>query len=114
MDASDEMESACARDALQPRCRNEYCDSPMHQTYHVIPAATSAGGRDWRELVGMTLCHPCYCRYRDNGTLVRSRECEPRARQHEGFAVKLEELKAYKRQHGKHVNQYFLMFLCAP
>ena len=39
--------------------------------YHVTES-TKAGGRDWTSLVGVTLCHACYNRYRNSGRLERS------------------------------------------
>ena len=54
----------------QPRmCAYEHCPSPMHSNkWRVVTPQTSAGGRDWLPLLGMTLCDSCYSTYRKHAT----------------------------------------------
>lgn len=57
----------------QKVCEYEMCESPMHsKKWRIVTSGTSAGGRDWKPLLGKTLCDSCYTTYRKHGTFVRS------------------------------------------
>jgi hypothetical protein len=54
------------------KCTYHDCDNPTSSTRFIqIEEGCQAGTRDWSELVGEVLCHTCYGRFRDRGTLVR-------------------------------------------
>lgn len=58
------------------KCTYDDCDNPTSSTRFIqIDEGCQAGGRDWSSLTGHVLCHTCYGRFRDRGTLVRSRAC---------------------------------------
>lgn len=56
----------------QQRCTNALCDNPEDShRFFAVDSTFSAGKRDWATLVGQVLCHACYSRYRQRGTLER-------------------------------------------
>mmetsp|Transcript_614 Transcript_614/g.1381 ORF Transcript_614/g.1381 Transcript_614/m.1381 type:complete len:473 (+) Transcript_614:203-1621(+) len=57
------------------RCSYSLCRQQNSSTrFHVITASTNAGGRDWTDLAGQTLCSCCFQQFRNKGTLVRARD----------------------------------------
>ena len=58
--------------SFAPQCHYKKCPTAIRKRFVKITSATSARGRDWQALVGMTLCNPCYCWYGSHGTLERS------------------------------------------
>lgn len=58
--------------SFEPRCHYKHCPTSGQKRFVKITSATSARGRDWQALVGMTLCNPCYCWYGSHGTLERT------------------------------------------
>mmetsp|Transcript_50534 Transcript_50534/g.121106 ORF Transcript_50534/g.121106 Transcript_50534/m.121106 type:complete len:272 (-) Transcript_50534:9-824(-) len=65
------------------RCTNPKCDKPTESSYfhRIGDGSTKAGGRDWKCLAGNVLCHLCYMRFKDRGTLERSEKHKRRAPQ---------------------------------
>jgi hypothetical protein len=58
--------------AEEKRCGYEHCCKPNEgKQFYEIKADTKAGGQDWTSLVGRVLCHTCYQRYRQTGSLDR-------------------------------------------
>eukprot|EP00960_Hanusia_phi_P048412 758931-Hanusia_phi.AAC.8 len=58
---------------VQKVCAYEFCPSPLHSNkWRLVTPDTTAGGRDWHPLLGMTLCDSCYSTYRKHGTFIRS------------------------------------------
>ena len=49
-----------------------YCSRERTSHFYPIVEGTKAGGQDWSPLVGTTLCHACYNRFRNGGKLERS------------------------------------------
>jgi hypothetical protein len=49
-----------------------YCFRERTSHFYPIDEGTKAGGQDWSPLVGTTLCHACYNRFRNGGKLERS------------------------------------------
>jgi hypothetical protein len=68
--------SLTRRDWLNSTVRQNKCSyalCPQHWSnnrWHLITPYTNAGGRDWKELVGQTLCSCCFQQFRGK---VRSR-----------------------------------------
>jgi hypothetical protein len=61
------------------RCANGSCEHPTDSYQYVrIDEDCTAGGRDWSEHAGTTLCNACYCRFRDRGTLERKYKRKPK------------------------------------
>jgi hypothetical protein len=66
------------------RCTYEHCEKPDESSnFHRIELGKTAGGQDWSKLAGRVLCHSCYQRFRERGTLCREgvrpikRKCGP-------------------------------------
>jgi hypothetical protein len=54
------------------RCMYEHCEKPDESSnFHRIEVGKTAGGQDWNDLAGRVLCHSCYQRFRERGTLCR-------------------------------------------
>lgn len=59
-------------DVSSKRCSYWGCDKRDQSChFYTIESRTRAGGQDWSALVGSVLCHACYNRYRNSGTLER-------------------------------------------
>ena len=43
----------------------------MSSQFYDINLDTKAGGQDWKQLAGMTLCNTCYSQYQRRGSLER-------------------------------------------
>ena len=64
--------SSPQKPSVSKRCTYEHCIKPdVSKIFYHIERGKSAGGRDWSSVVGHVLCHACYMRFRDRGTLER-------------------------------------------
>jgi hypothetical protein len=64
--------SSLHRPPVPKRCTYEHCIKPdVSKMFYHIEKGKTAGGRDWSSVVGHVLCHACYMRFRDRGTLER-------------------------------------------
>jgi hypothetical protein len=62
-------------EATEKRCTNVTCDNPTaNSRFFVVDNTFKAGGRDWTSLQGHILCHACYSRFRQRGTLNKYSE----------------------------------------
>ena len=88
---------------LQKVCAYEFCPSPLHSNkWRLVTPDTTAGGRDWQPLLGMTLCDSCYSTYRKHGTFIRSvRTAEGWARFDERSKEKIVDLQKVKPSAGQ-------------
>ena len=54
-------------------CTYVGCERPEEsRQFYQISEGKTTGGQDWMSLTGSVLCHNCYKRFRDRGTLERS------------------------------------------
>lgn len=52
------------------KCTYTGCARPETTScFHQIEHGKSTGGKDWSVIAGAVLCHTCYCRFRNTGTL---------------------------------------------
>lgn len=62
--------SLTRRDWLNSTVRQNKCSYPLcpqhwsNNRWHLVTPYTNAGGRDWTELVGQTLCSCCFQQFR--------------------------------------------------
>jgi hypothetical protein len=62
-------------ESTQRRCTNAGCDNPNATSrFFIVDDTFKAGGRDWSSLLGHVLCHACYSRFRQRGTLTKYAE----------------------------------------
>lgn len=55
------------------RCTYGNCDMPEQSSnFYLIEEGKNSGGQDWSSLTGSVLCHACYARFMNRGTLERS------------------------------------------
>ena len=55
------------------RCSYTDCERPDEgRNFFQISEGKTTGGQDWSSLVGSVLCHACYERFRNKGTLEKS------------------------------------------
>lgn len=55
------------------RCTYANCDMPEQSSnFYLIEEGKTSGGKDWSALTGSVLCHACYARFMNRGTLERS------------------------------------------
>jgi hypothetical protein len=62
-------------ESTERRCTNAGCDNPgANSRFFIVDDTFKAGGRDWTSLLGHVLCHACYSRFRQRGTLTKYAE----------------------------------------
>jgi predicted NAD-dependent protein-ADP-ribosyltransferase YbiA (DUF1768 family) len=93
-------------DASARRCTYKHCHSPTHgSNFYKIEEGKSAGRQDWSSVVGEVLCRACYCRFKDRGTLERSRnkplDASARRCTHKHCDSPTESSNFYKIEQGK-------------
>ena len=81
------------KDALGKNAKCTYPQCPNHASnnrWHIVSTSTNAGGQDWTDLLGQTLCSSCFQQYRI------------KVRHHECFSSTADFLPAVRHQGARH------------